>query len=134
MIRMQFWPLLFTLCFLLVSCGGEDNTSSEHEQPAATNRPPGILIVNYAPDSSDTFPAPKVDSLLALAWLQMYTNSRGLNMATRQFPFGDLVIQIGPRRAGDDGNWIYEINGEMATAAVSERRVARTDTLGFTFK
>ncbi|MBD3297346.1 MAG: DUF4430 domain-containing protein [candidate division Zixibacteria bacterium] len=130
----RFWPMLLTSCCLLISCGGGAEQERTGDQPVAADRPPGVLIVNYAPDSSDTFPAPKVDSVLALEWLQMYTNARGLNMATRQFSFGDLVIQIGPRRAGDGGDWLYEVNGEMATAAVSEQRVARTDTLSFTFK
>ena len=128
--RMRAFAAAVLGLVVLASC----DPSSETSQPTVANRSPGVLIVSYAPDSTDTFPAPKVDSLLALEWLQIYANSRGLDISTRQYAFGDLLIHIGPRRSGDRGDWFYTVNGQMATEAVSKLRVSRTDTLEFTFK
>ncbi|GAB4322985.1 MAG: hypothetical protein Kow0074_14830 [Candidatus Zixiibacteriota bacterium] len=138
MTRTHPWILWIVTCCLLISCGGGSEQTSDGSRgdvpSTAADRPPGALIINYAPDWCDTFPAPNVDSLLAIQWLEIYANTRGLNLATRRFSYGELVIQIGPRRSGDDGNWTYTINGEMATEAVSKQRLARSDTLTFTFQ
>ena len=130
----RYWmvtPIGFLLAVSLLSCTG----SGESESTALPdNRPPGVLIVQFSPDSADTFPAIGTDSIVVLDWLRTFADSTGTAFETQHHPFGELVAQIGPRVNGDDGFWLYAINGEMASKGVSDLRVSYRDTVTFTFK
>jgi len=123
--------ILFLVALATAACG--DGRAPE-QRAAPDARPPGVLIVNYAIDSADTFHAVGADSLVVLDWLQAYADSTGVAFGTQHHPFGELVAQIGPRINGNGGYWLYTINGEMATKGVSDLRVSFRDTVTFTYK
>ena len=54
-------------------------------------------------------------------------------LETEEFAYGVLVQRIGDRINGDDGYWLYKVNGAMVPKAVSDHRVARSDTVLFFF-
>jgi len=117
---------------VLVSCSKGEEAPESRAEPDV--RPPGAIIVNYTPDSADTFRSAVPDSLLVLDWLHAFAESTGTALATQSHAFGELVVTIGPRSNGDGGYWLYQVNGQMATKAVSDLRVSRRDTVTFTFK
>lgn len=92
-----------------------------------------MLVVAFAPDSADTFPAFGADSLTALAWLQMACDTTGLPLGLESYPFGDLVVRIGPRQNGEGGYWLYKVNGGMVPESASSHRVSSNDSVLFFF-
>jgi hypothetical protein len=130
MMRLGSSAVLGVLTCTLLTCG----PSAGDKAPPPSERVPGALVVQYSDTRADTFAAPNVDSILAFDWLQIYSNSTGNLLSIRHLSFGDLIIGIGDTFAGDEGDWLYQINGEMATQAVNKQRVATSDTVLFFFQ
>jgi hypothetical protein len=117
---------------LLHGCnGGGQSDIAARTEPIALA--PGVLLVEYAADSADTFPSWVDDSIPALQWLRMATDSAGIPLEVREYPFGTLVERIGPRRNGDGGYWLYKVNGAMVPRSADAHRIASTDTVLFFF-
>jgi hypothetical protein len=93
-----------------------------------------VLIVAYAPDSADTFSAFPRDSITALEWLQQACDSARIRLEVEQYPFGELVVQIGGKRNGGGGNWLYQVNGQMVSKSASRQRVSSGDSVLFYFE
>ena len=125
---------LWVIALGLTACqsGGEDRSSAE-TTPSVTDGT-GILIVAYASDSADTFQAVGTDSLVVLDWLRQVADSAGVTVELKEYYFGLLIEAIGPRRNGDGGYWLYEVNGGSVPEAASSHRVASSDTVRFFFE
>ena len=123
-----------SLGLVLLGCEGasqKDKSGEVQSRPVAGT---GILVIAYAPDSADTFAAFGPDSLTALAWLQKACDTTGLPLALDSYPFGDLVVRIGPRENGDGGYWLYKVNGGMVPESASSHLVSPDDSVLFFFE
>lgn len=90
-------------------------------------------MIVYSADSADTFVANRTDSVIALDWLREVVSVHKLEFAAKTFPYGTLVEQIGYRVNGEDGYWLYKVNGQMIPKSSDAHRVAWSDTLTFFF-
>jgi hypothetical protein len=113
-----------------VSC-----TTQESAKPApAAAHTPGCVIVAYSADSADTLRTPHDDSLTVLEWLRLACDSARLTLDVQSYAFGDLVIQIGDKKNGEGGYWLYKVNSQPVPEAASAHRVAPSDTLLFFYR
>lgn len=120
----------FIAGLLMLSIGGCGQTTTE--QRTAPNQP-GALVIAYRPDSADTFVAVRSDSVVALDWLREIARSHDIALELKSYPYGTLIEQIGPRRNGDGGYWLYRVNGQMVPMSADAHPVAWSDTLTFFF-
>jgi len=94
------------------------------------------LIIDYAQDYADT--AAMIlqgeDSLTVLDLLMGLTARDSINILVTEYPFGVLIEQIGARRNGDGGYWVYTVNDEAIPKAASAYAVPPGDTVRFLFK
>lgn len=124
--------LLGTPVLLLLLCAV--NACSPQSEPAPiASRVPGAMIIAYAPDSADTFGATRADSVFALDWLREIARVHTIELNAKSYPYGTLVEQIGYRRNGEDGYWLYKVNGQMIPKSSDAHRVAWSDTVTFFF-
>jgi hypothetical protein len=121
-------PILAAL--LLLSIGGCGQTTTK--QRTAPNQP-GALVIAYRPDSADTFVAVRSDSVVALDWLREIARSHDIALELNSYPYGTLIEQVGPRRNGDGGYWLYRVNGQMVPKSADAHPVAWSDTVTFFF-
>ncbi len=123
---------LMLLILVLTGCesGGENTQNARTEVPAT----PGVLVVSYSEASADTIAPPGTDSMIVMDWLRYGCDSLELAMEIQEYAFGDLVIGIGATHNGDEGYWLYKVNGESVPKAVSAHRVSSADTVMFYFK
>jgi len=114
----------------LLACQRRDQrqTTPRPGGPAA-----GALIIAYSPDSADTFACAGRDSAIVLDLLASVAQTRGIAIATKTYPFGILVEQIGYRRNGEGGYWLYTVNGAMIPESAGRHRAAAGDTIRFFF-
>jgi len=93
----------------------------------------GALIIAYSADSADTFVANRTDSVIALNWLREVVSVHQLEFDAKTFPYGTLIEQIGYRRNGDGGYWLYKVNNQMVPKSADAHTVAWGDTLTLFF-
>lgn len=122
--------MLGIFAVLIASCGGDEPPQSKRA-PASV---PGCIILAYSDTEADTLRTPPVDSALVLEWLRASCVVAGLELVVQSYPFGDLVTQIGHRKNGEGGYWLYKVNGAPVPKSASAHRVARTDTVLFLYK
>ncbi len=124
------WSRLWLLPAVLVTFAACQGTGEGAPGSRAIGRTvPGALVIAYASDAADTLPALGTDSILVLDWLRQATDSAGIVLGTTDYAMGTLVETIGAYQNGDGGYWLYKVNGAMVPKAVSDCRVAATDSV-----
>jgi hypothetical protein len=118
---------LLSSLIALSACTPKDMAKSSASQSA------GALVIAYSADSADTFIAIRPDSVIALDWLREVASTHKLEFDAKTFPYGTPVEQIGYRRNGEDGYWLYKVNGQMIPKSSDAHRVAWSDSVTFFF-
>ncbi len=126
MMKCRWFSVLGTFV-ILVSC------SPKESPEVATAHSPGALIIAYSADSADTFVANRTDSVLTLDWLREVVHVHQLEFIAKSFAYGTLVEQIGYRRNGEGGYWLYKVNNQMIPKSSDAHTVSWSDTLTFFF-
>ncbi|MEW5700974.1 MAG: DUF4430 domain-containing protein [Candidatus Zixiibacteriota bacterium] len=116
---------------VLLSAGCGQNGS--RPRPGHGAQDSRALIIAYSPDSADTFACPGRDSIAVLDLLMQMARSDSTIVRTKTYPFGVLVDQIGYRRNGDGGFWLYSVNGAMIPESADKHRIGAGDTVRFLF-
>ncbi len=130
--------IILPACALIVllGCG----TESAKQERAATEIRGTIdsvhLLIDYATDRIDTLATviSRHDSLDVLNLLINLTRRESIALVTREYAVGTMVEQIGERRNGDGGYWVYTVNSEAIPRAASAYVVQPGDTIRFLFR
>jgi hypothetical protein len=124
------WTILWLLPVVLLSLAACQGSGEGAPGSGADSREvPGALVIAYAADSADTFPALGSDSIFVIDWLRRATDSAGIALGTKEYAMGTLVMAIGTHQNGDGGYWLYKVNGAMVPKSVADCRVAATDSV-----
>jgi hypothetical protein len=134
----KFIAILSVFLLFVLACRSDAPKEVDLRHPAAEQplSPDSVfLIVEYSLQRTDTsrmfLTAP--DSLTVLGVLQAVTKRDSVFLQTRSYAIGVMVEQIGDRKNGEGGYWLYTVNGEPIPQAVSAYRVSAGDTVRFFF-
>jgi hypothetical protein len=127
-----FWSAL--LMVLNVGCGSDH---ADHETPVIEVRKmmdSVYLLIDYA-GRTDTLGTiiSRSDSLHVLDLLLNLATRDNIPVETRRFTVGTMIEQIGDRRNGEGGYWLYTVNSESIPQAASAYPVQPGDTIRFFF-
>jgi hypothetical protein len=73
------------------------------------------------------------DSSTVKTALEAAAHEGGVPLGVREYDFGVLVVNIGSRAAGPDGDWTYRLNDSLPPLGVHQCRVHDGDRVDFHF-
>jgi len=94
-----------------------------------------FLIIEYAGDQADTLSmsVSANDTVTVLDILTILAARDSIALETKEYIMGTLIEQIGDRRNGEGGYWIYTVNSKAIPAAASAHLANPGDTIRFIY-
>ena len=135
----KFTALLLIFLLLGTACRSDSPQKENSRPPVTEHREPSdsvFLILDYSTIRADTSAMilSSSDTLTVLELLQTLTARDSVVLKTKSYPIGVMVEQIGDRKNGDGGYWLYTVNGEAIPKAVSAYPICPGDTIRFFFE
>jgi len=129
---------LSVVLLLCMGCQPDSSRTADRTIPPNPSRASAdsvFLFIDYTADRADTLRmvVPTPDSLTVLDVLRILTARDSIYLKTQAYAIGVLIEQIGDRKNGEGGFWLYTVNSEAIPRAASACAANAGDTIRFFF-